>query len=197
MIIRIMLLLGFIVSAQELNITTSFTELEAQVLDILADLTETRQDLEYQFDVLAKISFNQTIANMIQTVKNYTIKTRRTNSKINKITDVAILDVFNSELERKRDLANSQLNGIEKHLDKGTMTNRLEKIIDFWYKRSQVPDKDLEIVVQMVEKKAGQIQYLLKKTYSLNWIYILLVIIAVGAILILKGVIQAQKRHIF
>lgn len=194
---KILLIIVLGVFSQEAELSSTVQQIESEILDILEDLKEAKQDLEYQFEVLAKISFDQTVNSMIQTAKSYTIKARKTNNKITKITDVAILDVFNSEIDKKCSLADSQLNGIEKHIEKGSITKRLEKFIDFYVKRSQVPDTDLETVVHIVEKKAGELKFNLKKTYSLNWIYILLVIIAIGQILVLRGIMQAQKKHIF
>ena len=123
------------------------------------------------------------------------IKAIKTVAQLKKSTDVAIYELFNSEIQRKHSLGESIIKGAEKSLEAGSVPKRILKVIDFYIKRQQVPDPEMHIYLVQLERKIGDLSKHIKKVYNLNNINISLILILIALATIITNLKTPEKKH--
>ena len=128
-------------------------------------------------------------------IRQFTLKSTKIISKLEKSSDVAVYKIFNSELERKHKHMDDQHAICKKNVRDGKITSRIDKILDFYVKRQQVPDPEMHQYLLHVERKIGEIAVLIRGVYNIDWLYLSLIAIAFGVVLTWRSVKRAEKRH--
>lgn len=122
-------------------------------------------------------------------------KPNRIISKLEKSTDVAVYKIFNTEIERKHKHAENAYKSCKKSVKEGKIVSRIDKVIDHYVKRQQVPDPEMHQYLLQVERKIGEIAVLIKNVYNIDWLYLILIGIAFGLALTWRNAKKAEKRH--
>ncbi|OMJ82528.1 hypothetical protein SteCoe_16754 [Stentor coeruleus] len=122
-------------------------------------------------------------------------KSNKIISKLQKSTDVNIYSVFNADIYRKYELAESQYKSIDKNLKDGSVTKRIENVIEFYVKRQKVPDPEMHQHLLQVERKIGEVAHLIKNTYNIDWLCITLIGFSLVAVYVWKIAKKAEKKH--
>lgn len=156
-------------------------------------LHQLEADLKSSLATLSSIHSKLTQLNKEARVLH--IKSTKTISQLKKSTDVAIYEMFNNEIQRKFSLAESMIKGANKSLKEGSVPKRIEKVLDFYVKRQQVPDPEMHIYLVQLERKIGELASHVKKVYNLDRVNLALIGIGVGLVAVYKNVRVSEKEH--
>ena len=162
--------------------------------EIEANLAELKQNFDENYIQLSNlITKTQELS---RDFRGYRLRSHRIISKLEQSTDVAIYNVFNTEIERKHIFIENQSIATMKSVSERGVTKRIEKVIDHFVKRQQVPDPEMYQYLFQVERKIGELAFLIKSVYNIDWLYLSLIGISLGLVLIWRRVKYAEKRHI-
>lgn len=135
------------------------------------------------------------VKNMARDARVTGIKAVKTVSQLKKSTDVAIYEMFNKEIERKEKLGASLYKSAQKNLKENTVPKRIEKVIDFYVKRQQVPDPEMHIYLVQLERKIGELASHVKKSYNIDRINLTLLGMALLLVAIYRQLEKPDKVH--
>ena len=152
-----------------------------------------QHNLEESFIILSNLLVKLEETN--RSIRLISNKSNRVIIKLLESTDVSIYNVFNSDIEKKHKFVENQYFTTEKSVKEGGVTNRIEKVIDYYVKRQQVPDPEMHHHLLSLERKIGEVGSLIKNVYNLDWLYLVLIISAFGVVILWKNVKKAEKRH--
>jgi hypothetical protein len=80
-------------------------------------------------------------------------------------------------------------------LKEGSVPKRIEKIIDFYVKRQQVPDPEMHIYLMQLERKIGELASHVRKTFNIDKVNMVLISLGVLLGLIWQNVGIVKKSH--
>lgn len=159
----------------------------------LPDLQQISTELQETLNTLSNI--NKKLIQLNKEVRILHIKSIKTISQLKKSTDVAIYEMFNNEIQRKYKLAESMIKGANKSLKEGSVPKRIEKVIEFYVKRQQVPDPEMHIYLVQLERKIGELASHVRKVYNLDKVNLALIGIGIALMAVLVNVRVTDKEH--